>query len=120
MKTIFLVEDDPVTMRLYQYNFRNCGARLCSYDCAEAAMSALNEERPALFLVDLDLPGASGMHLLCHVREHRELSQTPVLMITAQDMPAVREALYQAGATAVIPKPFSPAALSQQVKALLA
>jgi DNA-binding response OmpR family regulator len=77
---------------------------------ASAAMDAVRHNRPAVLLLDLDLPDADGCDL---IRRVRRLPDAPaVVVVTAHTAPAVRRAATDAGAAAYLLKPADPKELA--------
>jgi DNA-binding response OmpR family regulator len=78
MKTILIVDDEPAA----RYGLRRAlesRYRVAEADSAEAARDALTRERPELVLLDVVLPGQSGIEFLRWMSEQG--SETPVLMV---------------------------------------
>ncbi len=75
--------------------------------------------RPDLIVLDMMMPGRTGLEVLDHLRAQDELRETPVVMLTARAQLADRDAATGAGADCFLPKPFSPLELATVVEALL-
>lgn len=73
---------------------------------AKAGLALLEQARPAALLLDLDLPGMSGIDLLRQIRRQPEHQRLPVLVITASVMKRERNLAFEAGCDAFIEKPF--------------
>ena len=92
--------------------------RLNGFDAREArtaaeVLRAVAETRPAVLVVDLDLPGEDGCRL---IRRVRKLSNPPaVVVVTGHTKDGVRRAAIAAGAAAYLLKPADPAALAKLV-----
>ncbi|NUP09666.1 MAG: response regulator [Polyangiaceae bacterium] len=84
----------------------------------EALEKALRME-PTLIVSDVMMPGMSGTELLGHVREHANLSQVPVLLLTAKADDEVRAGLLRAGANDILSKPCSGEELRARVDNLV-
>ena len=120
-KTILHVEDDPSLQKLV----RAALERLGTYAVHTAAdgFQAIERARaaaPDLVLLDLDLPGMDGVATLAALRALEGLKDVPALFLTATGDPAVRERLVQAGASAVLGKPFRPRELLLVIERVLA
>lgn len=115
MKTLCIVEDDAATMKLYHFQFRSLPFALRGYESGEDMLADLDKMSFDAFILDLDLPGKSGLQLLGELRQSARYFETPIILVSAQDYAHVRESLYEAGATAVFAKPFSPSLLKQCV-----
>lgn len=86
---------------------------------AAAALAAMRDGRPALLVLDLRLPGMSGLELMDELGRTPALARVPVLVLTAW---AQREELDRAralGAADVMTKPYLPSDLRQRAAAML-
>ncbi|QLG89625.1 response regulator transcription factor [Chitinibacter bivalviorum] len=115
---ILIVEDDSqISANIYDY----LSARGFVPDAAPNAQVALHllaEQRFDLIVLDLGLPGMSGLSLAQHLRRDL-LIATPILMLTARDTLADKEAGFDAGADDYLLKPFSLKELELRIMALL-
>src|SRR5581483_7741314 len=75
--------------------------------------------RPALFLLDIMVPGNDGLELCRRIRQTPTLAMTPVIFLTAKSGEADRVLGLDLGADDYIPKPFSPRELVARVRAVL-
>jgi len=84
-------------------------------------MRLARAERPALILLDWQMPGASGVEVTRRLRSEAdpELRNTPVVLITAQTGTANTELGFAAGVTDYLTKPFRPAHVCSRVRAWL-
>ena len=94
------------------------------YEIVEAkdgdeSLERAREARPNLILLDMMMPGRTGLEVLEQLREQPEMAQTPVIMVTARVQARDREAAARAGATEFVTKPFSPRELAAVVQAHL-
>jgi two-component system nitrogen regulation response regulator NtrX len=116
MKTILIVDDEPAA----RYGLRRAleaRYRVVEADSAEAARSALDTERPDLVLLDVVLPGQSGLEFLRWMRESG--SELPVLMVSALDTAKTAVEALQLGAADYLVKGFELEELRQRVANLL-
>lgn len=75
--------------------------------------------RPDLIVLDMMMPGRSGLEVLEEIRADRELADTLVLMLTARVQASDQAAAERLGADRFMPKPFSPLRLAAEVEELL-
>ena len=116
---ILCIEDNPVNWRLVQRLLSQAGYQmhwaadgLKGYDLALAV-------KPALVLLDINLPGLSGFEVATKFRQHPELSQIPLVALTAKTLKSDRETALVAGCAGFIPKPLDPFTFVGQVGAYL-
>src|SRR5271163_511469 len=116
MKTVLIVDDEPAA----RYGLRRAleaKYRIAEADSAEAARAALNAEQPDLVLLDVVLPGQSGLEFLRWMREQG--SELPVLMVSALDTAKTAVEALQLGAADYLVKGFELEELRQRVANLL-
>jgi DNA-binding NtrC family response regulator len=116
MKTILIVDDEPAA----RYGLRRAlesKYRVAEADSAEGARGALTGERPDLVLLDVVLPGQSGIEFLRWMRE--EGNEIPVLMVSALDTARSAVEALQLGAADYLVKGFELEELRQRVANLL-
>jgi DNA-binding NtrC family response regulator len=116
MKTILIVDDEPAA----RYGLRRAlesKYRVAEADSAEAAREALTRERPDLLLLDVVLPGQSGIEFLRWMRGQG--SEIPVLIVSALDTAKTAVEALQLGAADYLVKGFELEELRQRVANLL-
>ena len=82
----------------------------------EQALKLLQRERPNLVILDLMLPGLSGMELCKLLRQRSETAKLPILMLTAKAGEADRIVGLEMGADDYLAKPFSPREMVARVQ----
>ena len=114
---ILIVDDDrELSGMLGEYLARE-GFGVASAPDAETATSALAAREPDLVILDVMLPGRSGLDLLRELRAARP--RLPVLMLTARGDPVDRIIGLELGADDYLPKPFDPRELAARARAIL-
>ena len=116
---IFVVEDDADNARLITHNLRASGFSVQSFSSGAAVISDALREMPALFLLDVMLPGTDGFELCRHIRQTPALSATPVIFLTAKAAEADRVKGLELGGDDYITKPFSPRELVARIRSVL-
>ena len=118
-KKILVVEDEPDIRKLVHYNLAQERFKVIEAEDGEKALKSVQREKPHLIVLDLMLPGLSGLELCRNLRERIETSQIPILMLTAKAGEADRIVGLEMGADDYLTKPFSPRELVARVKAIL-
>jgi DNA-binding response OmpR family regulator len=114
---ILVVEDDPKTVLSVRLYLEHAGyAVVASADGREALARAQDEPRPDLVVLDLMLPGLDGFEVC---RRLREISDVPIIMLTARSTEEDRLEGLDLGADDYVIKPFSPRELAARVRAVL-
>ncbi len=112
MYTVFMVEDDPNIRMLTGMHLQLAGYAVRELEDAAAARAALAEEKPALVLLDIMMPGEDGFSL----GEYLIREGIPVIFLTAKTAVTDRVRGLRLGAQDYILKPFEPAELLARVE----
>jgi two-component system phosphate regulon response regulator PhoB len=118
-KTIFVVEDESDIAGLIKFNLETAGYAVKRFDRAEPGLLHAMTSPPALFLLDIMLPGENGLELCKRIRSTEALARTPIIFVTARISEEDRLTGFDAGADDYITKPFSPRELVARVEAVL-
>jgi len=116
---IFVVEDDPDIARLVRHHLENEGFVVRVYPTGATVLGDAERQRPALFVLDIMVPGKDGLELCRQIRQMPLLVSIPVIFLTAKSGEADRILGLELGADDYIAKPFSPRELVARVKAVL-
>lgn len=117
--SIYYVEDDINIRELTLYALRQAGFNAAGYADAGDFFKACEKEQPELVLLDIMLPGISGMEILSRIRHDAKLKNVPVIMLTAKGTEFDKVSGLDAGADDYLGKPFGMMELVSRVKALL-
>jgi PAS domain S-box-containing protein len=102
---ILLAEDNVVSSDMLQDYLQNHGYQvLVARDGLDAVMQT-QAAKPALILMDIQMPGMDGLEAIQRIRADTDLSATPIIALTALAMPGDRERCLQAGADDYLAKP---------------
>jgi len=114
--TILVCDDDPSLRELVRAVL---GSRYRFVEAADGteALTIAHEERPDLIVLDVMLPGLSGIEVLEELRSTESLKDIPVVVITAWSHAEIE--VQVAGADRFVSKPFDPDELSTAVEELL-
>lgn len=85
----------------------------------QAAIDLAQAESPDIILMDIQMPGMDGLTAIQHIRKIPELSQTPIIALTARAMPGDQELCLAAGATTYLSKPVKLKQLALSIEKLL-
>jgi len=116
---ILYVEDEPDIRSVAQIALENIGGFTLNICCSGAeAIENAPIFKPDLLLLDVMMPGMDGVTTLQELRKLSGLENTPAMFMTAKVQPQEIEQLLKEGAIDVIPKPFDPMTLSENIKSL--
>lgn len=116
---ILVVDDEPDLLELVRVNLAQEGYRVDTATSGRVALAELRRARPDLAVLDLMLPDVSGTDLCRRIRADRELSDLPIIMLTAKADEVDRVVGFEVGADDYVTKPFSPRELVLRVRAVL-
>ncbi len=116
---ILIVEDEAPLVELLRYNLERAGYRVSAAGDGEAAMRAIDEDRPDLVLLDWMLPLMSGIEVCRQLRRAPGTANIPIILLTARGEEHDRVRGLDAGADDYVSKPFSPAELIARIRAVL-
>jgi DNA-binding response OmpR family regulator len=118
-ETILVVDDTPVNLRLAAAVLRSEGYDVHLASTAEEALITLKTLRPALILVDIQLPGMDGLELTRRLRQDSSTRGLLLVALTASDMKGDQDRAFDAGCDGYISKPFDTRTLGSQLRAFL-
>ena len=116
---VMVIEDENEIRELVRYNLERAGFRVNAIADGEAGLQRLFEARPDALVLDLMLPGRSGLEVLREVRDEPATRDLPVLILTARSAEMDKLLGFDHGADDYLTKPFSPRELVARVRALL-
>ena len=116
-----LVADDDVDIReLVEFKLSTMGHDIVAVGDGAAAVEACRAQKPDLAVLDVMMPGVSGLDAIRQIRSDPSLADLPVILLTARAQESDVETGFDSGADDYITKPFSPRELAARVEALLA
>lgn len=113
---VLLIDDDRQLATMLRDFLRPDRLALTTCDNGEDGLALLRDENFDLLILDVMLPGISGLEVL---RRLRQDSEVPVIMLTARGDDVDRIVGLEIGADDYLPKPFNPRELSARIKAIL-
>ncbi|MGN6783052.1 MAG: response regulator transcription factor [Marmoricola sp.] len=120
MARIVIADDDADIRELVVFKLRHAGHDVVPVGDGAAAVDACNAQRPDLVILDVMMPGMSGLDAARAIRAEDSLAGLPIIMLTARAQESDIEQGFDAGADDYIVKPFSPRELASRVGAVLA
>ncbi len=116
---ILVVEDEPDIRKLLHYNLTQDHYKVVEAENGEQALKIIQRDKPSLVILDLMMPGMSGLEVCRALRGQDATAKLPILMLTAKAGEADRVLGLELGADDYLAKPFSPRELVARVRAIL-
>jgi DNA-binding response OmpR family regulator len=113
---VLIAEDDPDVRELIARKLRGEGMDVMGVGDGISALDAARTMRPDLVLLDVMMPGMTGLQICEELRSHVATRNLPVVLITARARAVDIETGYLAGADDYIVKPFSPRDLVARIR----
>ncbi len=114
--TILVADDDPATLRLVEYVLTRAGYDVRLARDGEEAMTILAECKPALLLLDCDMPKLDGLEVCRRIKRDPKFSGVPTIFLTAMSSPADKARGYAAGGDDYIAKPLERSELLNRIR----
>lgn len=120
MSKILIVEDNAKNMKLVRDLLQHRGHQTVEAEDGESGVRLAEAEMPELILMDIQLPGISGVEALARIRQNPALQSVPCLAVSASVMPDEQQRITGSGFDGFIPKPISLKPFMAAVEAALA
>ncbi|MCH8338436.1 MAG: response regulator transcription factor [Chloroflexi bacterium] len=117
MAKILIVDDDRTLLRFISEYLEGEGFQVVTADRGTKALKRFYDERPDLVVLDLMMPGMDGWEVCARLRE---LSDTPVILLSAKSSETDKLRGFRLGVDDYVTKPFSLAELTARIQAVLA
>ncbi|NEW60140.1 response regulator transcription factor [Sulfurovum sp. bin170] len=114
---IVIIEDEEDILELIEYHLQKAGYETMGFLSTESVEQFLEEETPALMIVDRNLPGVEGAEFVKHLRSYGY--DIPVIFLTAKDSDSELEEGFLSGGDDYMTKPFRVKELILRVEAIL-
>ena len=118
-RTVLVADDNPDQRALYVDILSHAGYSVIQACDGEEAIAKARQDRPALIIMDVTMPGTSGWNAVRAVRDQLETRDIPVIVITGLAGTRDRDASFAAGSDAYLSKPVSPRRLIEEVRRFL-
>ena len=116
MQTVWMVDDDADITQAMERMMRLLGYQLRGFpNAGKAGMAILSGERPALILIDVNMPEVSGLDLLSFIRSRASWNDVPAIMVSAETADVAVDEAIRRGADAYL---FKPSTLGEVRKAV--
>ncbi|MEX0318553.1 MAG: response regulator transcription factor [Ruegeria sp.] len=106
-RKVLLIEDEPNITEAIRFLLTREGWQVETHAEGTDAVDVIRATQPDLVILDVMLPGKSGMDILRDLRERDEMRDLPVLMLTARGQSRDRDMAEKAGVSRFMTKPFS-------------
>lgn len=117
--TILYIEDNEQNHYLVSFILTARGHEVLWARDGQAGIEAAVQERPALILLDIQLPVVDGYSVARALRARVELRTTPIIALTSYAMPGDRAKALAAGCSGYLEKPIQPATFADEIEAAL-
>ena len=116
---ILVVEDNPLNRLLVHDILELRGHEVMEAATVDEARRALDERRPDLLLLDVQIPGGGGEAVIRHVRARPEMTDLPIVAVTSLAMPGDRERLLSIGFQGYLSKPIDTRSFGPAIESYL-
>jgi len=116
---VLLVEDEPAQREILRYNLSSEGYEVTVAENGDDALLLADEVKPDLVLLDWMLPGVSGIEVLRRLKNRRQSTVTPVIMLSARSEEMDRVRGLETGADDYMVKPYSVSELMARIRTQL-
>lgn len=118
-QTVYVIEDESDIAELIRFNLSLEGYNVEIFFSGETGLKAVENKKPDLVLLDLMLPGLSGIEICKKIKSQSATETLPIIMLTAKGEEADIVKGLESGADDYMTKPFSPKVLLARVTAVL-
>jgi CheY-like chemotaxis protein len=116
---VLVADDEPSIRLLLHATIESDDYKVIEACDGDEAWTLIQQLKPALVLLDVQMPGLAGLEILSSIKADPSLAATRVILLTARAMSTEVEAGMQAGADFYLTKPFSPSDLLARVEEAL-
>jgi len=113
---IYVVEDDTDIAEIIKDNLNREGYKTKIFNDGAQAYDAIIKKQPDLIILDLNLPGMSGIEVCKYLRSNEVTAEIPIIMLSARSEEIDKIIGFEVGADDYVTKPFSPRELLARIK----
>ena len=106
-KTILIVEDNDLNMKLFHALLETRGYNVLQARDGMEGLRLARENRPDLIIMDIELPGVSGLVVAKSIKDDEQLKNIPIIAVTAFALKGDEERMREGGCAAYLAKPIS-------------
>jgi two-component system, OmpR family, alkaline phosphatase synthesis response regulator PhoP len=117
--TIVVADDSMTILAMTSSRLERAGYDIVTATRGDDALRLVQEHRPRLVLLDVEMPGLSGVEVTRLIRADETLAETSIVLLTSLSEETDIATGIEAGADAYLTKPFSPQELQTQVEKLI-
>ena len=118
-KTVLIIEDEEDAADMFAEMMRVSGYRVLKTSSSTPALTMLTAEKPDVVILDIMMPEISGLEILRQMRQDPVLANLPVVVVSAQSMPADIKIGMEAGASMYLTKPVGFTELKEAIERAL-
>jgi CheY-like chemotaxis protein len=119
MSLVLVVDDNPDGIRIVESILKGSGYDVVAATSGQEALDAVDAAPPAVILLDVMMPGMSGLEVLEKIRAQPKNNRIPVILLTAKTQDEDVISGYRNGADYYIPKPFTSKQLLYGIRLVL-
>lgn len=108
MAKILIIEDNEQNLYLESFILQKNGHEVVQARSGEIGIALAAQTRPALILLDIQLPGMDGYAVARELRKNSDIANIPIIAVTSYAMAGDRDRVLEAGCTDYIEKPINP------------
>jgi CheY-like chemotaxis protein len=118
--TVYFIDDSATMREVMKIAFRRENIGVVACQDAATALAEIEKAQPDVVITDVIMPGKNGFEVCQHIKQHPQLGQTPVVLLSGVVNREVADKAFSVKADELIRKPFQPQDLIARVKQLLA
>ena len=118
-RTVLVVDDDPVILKLLEVNFEMEGFSVITAGDGDEGLHAIREQRPDAVVLDIMMPKLNGLEVLEAARADPATKNVPIVLLSAKAQASEVQRGLDLGADDYVTKPFDPIDLVERVNAVL-
>jgi DNA-binding response OmpR family regulator len=115
-RKIVIIEDEPDTAEMYAEMMRISGYEVVKFFGGSSAVAQIAEQKPSAVVLDLMMPDMSGLEVLQYMKAEPNLSDIPVVIVSAKTLPTDIDEGLKAGASVYLTKPVSFSDLKKAIE----